>query len=205
MNAPTYTSNTRWRHFVYLIAALTVTVTICLVSLIEHGSSGSVISAVANCEMVNLKPNVQSSECANAGQGGGMSAKQNASFSPIAVPQVQSSIPAFGSITSEFSQPFSSMDFSTNTEWFNEANGNYFHVYAGALGSDSEQGVVVVVVEPMADSSSNSITLTSYPSSSVDGPLTITGFQGWTITLLSSDGDTYYFDVSTLSYVASPS
>lgn len=88
------------------------------------------------------------------------------------------------------------------TGWWNEANGTDYDVYAGAVGGDPSQGVVVVFSRPTDDpTQTGNVSLTPFPTSGQDGSLQMISSSGWTITLQAADGVQYEFDVATESYV----
>jgi len=130
--------------------------------------------------------------------------KANASFVPISVPSTDKSadtasdIPA-GTINDEMVGPFSSSDYLTNNAWWNETAGTDVDVYAGAQGSNPSQGVVVVLSSPVSGDGS-APTLKAFPTTQQDGALTITGAQGWILTLTASDGTVYTFDALTSQF-----
>lgn len=130
--------------------------------------------------------------------------KTSNAFVPItdpAAPDVAANIPS-GTISTELSGPFSSSDFLIENGWWNQTSTTQYIVYAGAVGSDQPQGVVVVLSRPLDDTDNSTATITPYDTAGQDGALTMVSTDGWTIELQASDGALYSFDVSTLSYTS---
>jgi hypothetical protein len=129
--------------------------------------------------------------------------KSRAAFKPIAVPSGQSSQLPPGTISTELQGPFSSSDYLTKNGWWNEANGEFYDVYAGSLGSEPSQGVIVVFTGPLSDTQGAvKPSLRAFPSRGQDGALKITSASGWVLTLTAADGVQYRFDVKTLQYLS---
>lgn len=72
----------------------------------------------------------------------------------------------------------------------------YVDLAAGNLTSSQRQGVLrVISLDPYGSDST-----ADYPTPSATGPLTITAVQGSQVNLVSSDGDTYQFNLATRAY-----
>jgi len=130
-------------------------------------------------------------------------AAKDQSFSAIPVPATTGpspDIPA-GTVSSELPPPFSSSDYLTVNGWWNQANGLDYDVFAGSLGGDASQGVVVVCKEPaLGTTGSGDGSCAAFPTSRPTGALQIEGASAWTLTLQATSGATYSFDVATESY-----
>jgi hypothetical protein len=83
--------------------------------------------------------------------------------------------------------------------WYGFANGSFFALYAGALQSDPDQGVLILdIVLPEGASYSQ------YVTSSKHGALRIlSDTQNNRFTLTAADGTVFYFDLPTRQFVAS--
>ena len=83
--------------------------------------------------------------------------------------------------------------------WYGFANGSFFALYAGALQSDPDQGVLVLdMVLPEGASYSQ------YVTSSKHGALRIvSNTQNNRFTLTAADGTLFYFDLPPRQFVAS--
>jgi hypothetical protein len=130
--------------------------------------------------------------------------KKHAAFKAIAVPSGESSEIPPGTINTEMQGPFSASDYAISNAWWNEAGGRFYDVYAGSMGSDPSQGVVVVFSGPLGDAQSSTApsSLRAFPSPGQHGTLRITSAAGWILTLTASDGVKYRFDVKTSQYQA---
>jgi hypothetical protein len=123
-------------------------------------------------------------------------------FRAIPVPSGESSEIPPGTISTEMQGPFSASDYVTENAWWNEEGGKFYDVYAGAMGSDPSQGVVVVFTGPLGGAqSAGAPSLRAFPSAGRSGALRITSAEGWILTLHAADGATYRFDVKTSQYL----
>lgn len=83
--------------------------------------------------------------------------------------------------------------------WFGIVNGNLVWIYAGAYGSDPDQGIAQVLITfPYRNFDQ------SFPTTEKRGALRVVSEQNNRLTLVSADGSTFYFDVPGLTYVSSP-
>lgn len=98
-------------------------------------------------------------------------------------------------IIEEQQAPYPAALVRISNQWQRLVNGEWVHVYAGSLTSDPTQGVVLVMTE-----SPDQMTGGHYPTPTKEGSVRITGEQGLQITLTSSEGATFVFDVSSRSF-----
>ena len=96
--------------------------------------------------------------------------------------------------------PFPAAEYLTNNSWMGNVNGATVTAFAGNIGGDSNQGVVVIV--SAANNISGSPTASAFESPSADGTLTISSLSGSVLTLNSSSGQTLHFDLSNDAYIA---
>jgi hypothetical protein len=90
--------------------------------------------------------------------------------------------------------PFPSEMYVFENQWQQVVDGNYVNVYAGALGTDPKQGVLVMVTRPDLTSQGN---VTVYLTSTKTGSLHITQADNLLLGIVSQNGSTYKFDVAT--------
>lgn len=129
-------------------------------------------------------------------------APKGEAFTPIPVQSesAPNADPA-GSIGNQISPPFPADALTVNNSWWDTSGDATVTVYAGALGDNDAQGAVIVTSsEGGAVPGTSGYSQTTYPTTSPDGPLTITSTNGWVLTLTASDGAVYEFDVSTDRY-----
>lgn len=95
--------------------------------------------------------------------------------------------------------PFSGSVFQLENQWQQVLGERHVNVYAGALGEDRQQGVVIVQTTHVAD--------LAHPSNPVfvrsparTGALRIVEERGALLTLRALDGSTYTFDVASASF-----
>jgi hypothetical protein len=120
---------------------------------------------------------------------------------PVPAANTAADIPA-GTISTQLGGPFSSAQYVIKDAWWNEANGRDYTVFAGALGADPSQGVVVVFASPADDAAQTGrASLEQFPTSGQDGSLQMTSSDGWTITLKAADGVQYEFNAAKRAYV----
>lgn len=132
-----------------------------------------------------------------------IASKENAKFTPISVPPGPTIPQQLGVLSTTLQPPFSSQDYLTgHLGWANKTSTQFIEVFAGSPASDPNQGVVVVFKSPLDNPTmSGGFSLKDYPTLTPDGALTMTGSNGWVITLRAASGATYYFDVTSNSYV----
>lgn len=92
--------------------------------------------------------------------------------------------------------PFRAEDVLILNQWQENIEGRWVHVYAGRLGDDAAQGVVIVTVEGSGDGG-------RFPAPVAGGALRIVAAQGARLTLQDEAGNEVFFDVPALRYVAS--
>lgn len=164
----------------------------------DHTASG----AIADKACPDEKAGLPASACWLPPAGYVPASKAGVTFTPIAVPNdVSIAVPA-GKITTKISPPFPASEFlTTDDAWWDSANGVAYRVFAGSVGHDASQGTVVIFSGPASDPSvTGNYSLQSFPTSAQDGSLTITGSNGWMLTLQAADGAVYRFNVATQSY-----
>jgi hypothetical protein len=79
--------------------------------------------------------------------------------------------------------------------WFGLWDGNEVSVYAGATSDDPDQGVIAVAI--------NNAPFGNFPTPTKHGGVRVVGEHDNRLTLVSTDGTTYYFDIPSFSYVSS--
>ena len=84
--------------------------------------------------------------------------------------------------------------------WQGIVNGDYVIVFAGSLGSDSEQGIIYV---QQISSNKRSTTWTSYPTPERRGSVRIVQAEIFRLVLDTGNGNTFYFDVPAQRYLSS--
>ena len=122
-------------------------------------------------------------------------------FSPLPPAPSPSFLSPPGSIT-DAPPPFSSQQFVTQNSWWDVVGGESYQVWAGSEASDASQGVVIIMAGPASDTShAGNYTLQAFPTPTQHGPVSITASTGTVLTLTSSDGTTFTFDVLANAYV----
>jgi len=92
---------------------------------------------------------------------------------------------------------FSSSEFIITSAWQDLVNGKYVLVFAGTLGSDPEQGVVIVMLESPRQTR-------EYLTPTKSGAISITDVKGLRLVIRSLDNsEIYYFDVPAQKFVNS--
>jgi hypothetical protein len=79
--------------------------------------------------------------------------------------------------------------------WNGILDGKAVGVYSGASSFDPEQGLIAIVI--------NSAPFGNFPTPTKHGGVRVVSEQDNRLTLVSTDGTTYYFDVPAMSYVSS--
>jgi len=110
--------------------------------------------------------------------------------------EAQADPPRKTGIVADAPVPFPSATFTGSNQWQMWLNGRWVQVYAGALGSDPTQGVLVVVAE-----NGGGTDWVLAPAGS--GLLTLVAEINNRLTVASAGGDTYYFDVSAMAFAES--
>jgi hypothetical protein len=100
-------------------------------------------------------------------------------------------------IFEEQEAPFPSSQFSILNRWQKDRDGVHIAVYAGSLGDDPDQGVVVVATTPL-DLSDAAWSL--YPTPTRSGAVRILAASGSVVLLQACAGDHFGFDIDTRSY-----
>lgn len=99
-------------------------------------------------------------------------------------------------IVAEAPVQFPSAAYLGSNQWQGWLNGRWVQVYAGALGSDPTQGVLVVVAE-----NGGGTDWVLAPAGS--GKLTLSAETNNRLTVVSAGGETYYFDVAAMAFADS--
>jgi hypothetical protein len=79
--------------------------------------------------------------------------------------------------------------------WSGIWDGKAIAIYAGATSDDPDQGVIAVAI--------NSAPFGNFPTPTKHGAVRVVSEQNNRLTLVSTDGTTYYFDIPSFSYVSS--
>jgi hypothetical protein len=79
--------------------------------------------------------------------------------------------------------------------WFGFWDGNEVSLYAGATSDDPDQGVIVILMRYAPEG--------NLPTPTKHGAVRVVSEQNNRLTLVSTDGTIYYFDIPSLSYVSS--
>jgi hypothetical protein len=79
--------------------------------------------------------------------------------------------------------------------WFGLWDGKAIAIYAGAASDDPDQGVIAVAI--------NNAPFGNFPTPTKHGGVRVVGEHDNRLTLVSTDGTTYYFDIPSFSYVSS--
>jgi hypothetical protein len=92
--------------------------------------------------------------------------------------------------------PFPSTEYVITNAWQELINGNYVTVFAGALGSNPKQGVIIVQMEAPRQTR-------QYLTPDQSGVTKITSAKGFRLVVETSDSKRYYFDVPAQRFVSS--
>jgi hypothetical protein len=95
--------------------------------------------------------------------------------------------------------PFSSADYLTNNSWSGTVDNEPITIFAGAVGGNSSQGVVIVE----SVNANGSTTLTPFVSPTANGTLTIESIKSNVLTLTSSGGGVFQFDANSDAFTGS--
>ncbi|HNT53175.1 MAG TPA: hypothetical protein PKG95_00590 [Anaerolineaceae bacterium] len=114
---------------------------------------------------------------------------------PTALPAGTEWEPHQGGIIFAGSGPFHAEDVLVNNLWTDWINGWWTQVFAGASGTDADQGLVVVLVAGQSES--------RHLAPAGSGSLTITAANGHRLTLQSASGETLYFDAAARQFATS--
>jgi hypothetical protein len=79
--------------------------------------------------------------------------------------------------------------------WYGLWDGNEINLYAGALSNDPDQGVIVILMRYAPEG--------NLPTPTKHGAVRVVSEHNNRLTLVSTDGTIYYFDIPSLSYVSS--
>ena len=125
---------------------------------------------------------------------------RNAPFVPIGTPtppSTKSPQPA-GTIGNMISPVFEPSQYTVVNSLLTTSGDQKIVVFAGALGSNPKQGVVVVV--SCIGTVENPHSVEAYPTSAEDGALSLTTTRGSDLTLKAADGTIYHFNANTGQY-----
>ena len=92
------------------------------------------------------------------------------------------------------SGPFSSQVLQVENQWQDQVNGYWMHLYAGVSGLDSNQGGVILWIEDVESGG-------FFPDPEPEGALTIVSVYGPRLELLTSEGNTRYFDILAQQFI----
>jgi len=104
-----------------------------------------------------------------------------------------------GTIIEDGQAPISSMVFSGRNRWYEVKGDEKIAVYAGADGQDPSQGVLIVVILSLDETTKKGGA--TYRSPIKDGALSIVGAEQERLTLVSEGGTTFIFDVAARQFV----
>jgi hypothetical protein len=117
---------------------------------------------------------------------------------PILVPHAAAGA---GMIVENGQAPFPSSSYSFQNHWYEESVNSLTIYYAGALGKDPQQGVLVL--EHMTPDFHQRLAGngTAYKTPSRVGAVRIVGAQGEVLHLIAQDGSDLYFDAASRQFV----
>jgi hypothetical protein len=99
----------------------------------------------------------------------------------------------------KFKAQWQAFGFNVKNAWFGIVDGNLVTVFAGASSIDQQQGMLKVsMILPNREFQGEFATAEKH------GALQITAEQNNRLTLVSTDGTTFYFDVPAMRFVSSP-
>jgi hypothetical protein len=167
-------------------------------------SSGATITPTSPLCQIHQKASLMASHCYEL-PAGYLAAPKNDIRGPTSNPDPCGTAPPLGTTIAQVAGPFSPQQYDTSDAWFNETGTDFYHVFAGDLSDNAQQGVIVVQFGPLSGLCSSTVdwTLSSYPTSGSDGFLSITSSNGWILGLTAANGAKYYFDVASLTYISS--
>lgn len=90
--------------------------------------------------------------------------------------------------------PFSSQVLQVENQWQNQVNGYWMHLYAGVSGLDSNQGGVILWIEDVESGG-------YFADPEPEGALKIIAMHGTRLELLTSEGNTRYFDILAQQFI----
>ncbi|MDP9253053.1 MAG: hypothetical protein M3O80_08605, partial [Chloroflexota bacterium] len=106
-------------------------------------------------------------------------------------------VPWPGGIFESAQAPFPPALYRIQNQWQGQIGSEYVQVFAGAKGSDSEQGVIVVLTTSVTDLTDHSRqTGGLYLTPGRFGNVHISAATGTELTLATPDGKTFRFDVA---------
>lgn len=97
--------------------------------------------------------------------------------------------------------PFSAGELMVENRWYRKAPDQTVVVFAGSDGFDPSQGVVHVVIDPGPEATERPEGSGRYLTPSKSGAVRIVGAEGEVLRLEAENGDTFYFDVASTSFV----
>jgi len=98
-------------------------------------------------------------------------------------------------IIEDHAAPFPGSMFRLENQWQQVAGARHLNVYAGALGEDPQQGVLIVQTTPVADLANPSAPVFVQTPTRA-GALRIVSENGTVLTVRAEDGSTYLFDAA---------
>jgi len=90
--------------------------------------------------------------------------------------------------------PFSSQVLNVENQWQDQENGYWMHLYAGVSGLDSNQGGVILWIEDVESGG-------FFPDPEPEGTLTLVAVHGTRLELMTSEGNTRYFDILAQQFI----
>lgn len=98
-----------------------------------------------------------------------------------------------------FKAQWQAFGFNVENAWFGIVNGNLVTVFAGAPNTDQQQGMLKVsLILPNREFQGEFTTVEKH------GALEVVSEQNNRLTLVSTDGTTFYFDLPAMRFVSSP-
>ena len=114
------------------------------------------------------------------------------------IPYTPISLPTGAYENERVKQSGNMLGLDTQNGWSGLVNGDIFIIYAGALPSDAEQGVIIMVTTMPSGTS-----IEQFETSTKHGALRAVSQQKDRLTLIAADGTVFYFDIAKHQFVAS--
>jgi len=97
-------------------------------------------------------------------------------------------------IRDDIPAPFPASEVSINNVWQRDFAGNHVQAYAGHITGDEQQGLLIIRTTSINDL--DNVTVERFQTHDKTGSLTVTSEQNHKLTLQSTSGATYEFDVN---------
>lgn len=107
-----------------------------------------------------------------------------------------------GIIVESGQAPFPAMQYLFENQWYTTIGNEYVNVWAGAVGDDPMQGVVVIAYIPLPGVKMTPQPGTAYKTPTKAGSVHIVDADGMRLKLASSNGNTFFFDVASAKFVS---